>query len=76
LVIYIDKLNIKSGIGNQEVREKSAEQSSLPNVHPSRLLSIENPNPDYSASEQESISTTETNIHNEVINNCKAFLEQ
>jgi len=45
-------------------------------VHPSRIGRIQTSSGDFSPSERDSDSTTETNIHNEVIENGKLFLEQ
>jgi hypothetical protein len=70
LIAHIDCLSIRSNIGNLEVQGDSTEQSRLPNVHPSRIEKVQNLDSDYDTSEHESISTTETDIHNEVINNC------
>ena len=66
----------KNDIGSQEVRVRSTEPSSLPGMHPDRVVRIQNSESDYSISKHELISTTETDIHNEVIDNCEAFLEQ
>jgi hypothetical protein len=45
-------------------------------IHPDRVHQIQHSEDSYIVSDIESISTTETDIHNEVIDNCEAFLEQ
>jgi len=76
LVVHIDHLNKEHIIEKPDVRLKSPKQFSPLNVHPSRVQGIQNSDSDYITSEHKSISTTETNIHNEVIDNCEAFLQQ
>jgi len=91
LVIYIDNLNVQDDIGNPELRADSPIHHDLSNevenilsdsdrsnhyIHPSRIARVQGSNRDYIDSGDESVSTTETNIHNEVIENCKLFLEQ
>jgi hypothetical protein len=76
LVIHIDNLKVRSSIKELEVQGTLPKNSSLIRVHASRVERIQNTDSDYSASEDESISTTEPNIHNEIIDNCEALLEQ
>jgi hypothetical protein len=45
-------------------------------VHPDRVAQVQTSDGDYIERDSKSISTTETDIHNEVIDNCEAFLEQ
>jgi len=45
-------------------------------VHPSRIGRIQTSSGNFSPLESDSDSTTETNIHNEVVENCELFLEQ
>jgi hypothetical protein len=45
-------------------------------IHPSRVARIQNSDSRDISSEDYSGSTSETSIHNEVIKNCKLFLEQ
>jgi hypothetical protein len=72
LVIYIDNLKVRENIGNPELRNPLSTLS----IHPDRVLRIQDPDSDYSDSEPESVSMTETDIHNEVIENCEEFLKQ
>jgi hypothetical protein len=76
LVIFIDSLTIRSNIGNPEVGTVSSEQQPSSTVPPSRVAQIYTSDRDYIQSDSESIITTETDIHHEVIDNCEAFLEQ
>jgi hypothetical protein len=45
-------------------------------LHSRRVARIQNADNDYNNSEHESISTTETDIHNMIIDNCEAFWDQ
>jgi hypothetical protein len=74
LVIFIDNLEERKNMGNSEVRVASTEQQTLSVVHPSRVAQVKTSDRDYS--ENESIGTTESDIHKEIIENCEAFLEQ
>jgi len=74
LVIHIH--NLKKQYRSSESSNKATKHSSLPGVHPSRVTRIQNSNSDYTNSEHESISTIETDIHNEVIDHCEIFQEQ
>jgi hypothetical protein len=76
LVIFIDNLRVGKDIGNPEVGAASLEQQSSSAIHPSREAQIQTSDGDYIQSDSESISTTETDIHNEVLNNCEVFLAQ
>jgi hypothetical protein len=87
LIIHIDNLQIRSDLttvtkdgpsaSEQMVQDISAEKEGIrPRLHPSRLARLQESNSEYSDSEGDSISTTETDIHNEVIENCELFLEQ
>jgi hypothetical protein len=73
LVIHIDNLKVRSIIKELEVQRTLPKNSSLIGVHPSRVERFQKSDSDYSASEDESISTTETNIHNKIITNCKVL---
>jgi len=74
LVIHIDNLRAKTLVGSPaKLKGRHSPDSS---VHPSRVAQIQNSTTKYSDSNTGSISTTETDIHNEVINNCEIFLEQ
>jgi hypothetical protein len=76
LIIFIDNLKIRKDIGNPELREASLAQQPLSAIHPSRVAQIQTSDGDYISSDSESVSTTETDIHNELIDNCKTFLAQ
>jgi hypothetical protein len=75
LIIHIDNLKAREEvISIKENNLKTGSPDII--VHPDRVSNIDNLDSDYNDSESESISTTETDIHNEVIENCEAFLEQ
>jgi hypothetical protein len=91
LIIHIGNLKIRSDIRESEKRLEPANQSErsaklwkdLPDsdhenhiIHPDRIKHILLSSSDHIDSGDESVSTTETDIHNEVINNCELFLEQ
>ena len=88
LVIHINNVRIPSYIvESNPVQDSSIDQDnsvtpeqelSGPSqfVHPSRLNQIQTSNGDFVSSENESVSTTETDIHNRIIENCDLFLEQ
>jgi hypothetical protein len=65
-----DGLVLQSTLGIQD------QNLCLCSVHPSRVAKIQDPDSNYSTSECDSVSTTETDIQNQVIENCEAFLEQ
>jgi hypothetical protein len=46
------------------------------NIHPDRLVNLSRSDSSYCDSESESASTSESDIHNEIVNNCEAFMEQ
>jgi hypothetical protein len=87
LVIHIDNLKIRKDLTRSNQKGLSDEQRKVqeiseegeiigPRLHPSRLKRLQELDNDYSDSEGDSISTTETDIHNEVIDNCEISLEQ
>jgi hypothetical protein len=81
LIIHIDKLTVRNNIGRIEIPPESAIQSEIPisgetSVHPERVSRIQYTDRDYITSESESISTTETDTHNQVIDNCKISLKR
>jgi hypothetical protein len=90
-VIHIDNLKISRDLGTVipsvspfvEQEPLDTTKVKIPEVedinrhiHPSRLAAIQGNNSNYSDSENESISTTEADIHTEVIDYCEAFFEQ
>jgi hypothetical protein len=69
LILHIDNLMIRSEVGIT-----APESSSV--IHPDRLAKIQKSDDSYNTSDGDSVSTTETDIHNEVIDNCEALLAQ
>jgi len=69
LIIHIDNL---------KVRKPVIPHDQIPSniIHPDRILRIQESNDSYITSDGDSVSTSETDIHNEVIDNCEAFLAQ
>jgi hypothetical protein len=82
LISHIDNLKERLDVLIQRVSSvelnQSAIEESSPNlqIHPDRVRRIQASQDSYTESDIESNTTTETDIHNEVINNCEAFLEQ
>jgi hypothetical protein len=80
LVIHIDNLKALSEVRPElPIRQPSpAESEKLKSgshtpsqyIHPERVERIQTSDGDYIDSSEESDSTTETDIHNEIINNC------
>jgi hypothetical protein len=77
LVIHIDNLKARSIVGklsdNQGLELPDIDHT---NIDPSRIPRIQNSSSSDIGSEDESVSISETNVHNEVIENCELFLEQ
>ena len=74
LVIHIDNLRARTLVGSPaKLKGRHSPDSS---VHASWVAQIQNSTTKYSAFDTGSISTTETDIHNEVANNCEIFVEQ
>jgi hypothetical protein len=81
LIIHIDNLKERSNIGQTEIPCELSKQVKTSiveddNIHPDRIARLQHTDSDYIDSDSESISTTETDIHNEIINNFEAFLKQ
>jgi hypothetical protein len=86
LVIHIDNLRARSEVRPElQIRQplqaeseglNSGSHTPSRHIHPERVERIQTSNGDYIDSSEESDSTTETDIHNEIISNCEAFLEQ
>jgi hypothetical protein len=72
LVIYIDNLKAREVVDKPELRSVSV----VPGIHPDRIANFLNSEDSYNTSEGDSVSTTESDIHNEIIDNCEAFLAQ
>jgi hypothetical protein len=67
LIIYIDNLK-----GRSELRP----ESSIRQMSPAESEKIQTSDGDYIDSDIESVSTTETNIHNEILNTCEVLLTE
>jgi len=91
IIAYVRKNKIRSNIGHIESWTGLLGDSKLSiatdlqvpdlarlgcSVHRSQVGQIQTCSGDFSASESDSDSTTETNIENEVVKNCELFLEQ
>jgi hypothetical protein len=89
LVSHIDHLRIRGDISKLAIvldwpnkpeifstQTKSLSGKDSCYIHPSRLAAIQEPSGQDSDYRDDSVSTTETDIHNEVIENCELFLEQ
>jgi hypothetical protein len=73
LVIHIDNLKNRTTV-RELVSPEEIQQ--LSNIHRDRITNLQEPDSDYNTSHSDTISTTETDIHNEVIENCELYLEQ
>jgi hypothetical protein len=89
LVSHIDHLRIRGDISKLAIvpdwpnkleilstQTKSLSGKDSCYIHPSRLAAIQGPSGQDSDYRDDSVSTTETDIHNEVIKNCELFLAQ
>jgi hypothetical protein len=80
LIIYIDNLKVRSDnkifTSRYEKSILAKPSNSSLHIHPSRVTQIQTFDGDYSDSREETISTTKSDIHNEVIEHCEAFLGQ
>jgi hypothetical protein len=70
LVSHIDNLKARESIGDLELQVESLVHSDGSKIHPDRIVSIQISVSNYTSSKVKSISTTKTDIHNEVIDNC------
>jgi hypothetical protein len=85
LIIHLDNLNARrnqnsinkatDSPGNSAVPDQEVLDTN-PHIHPSRIAQSQPSDGDYSTSDEDSISTTESAIHHEVIENCEIFLKQ
>jgi len=73
LVIHIDNLKARANIRKSRSPEGLRQ---LSGIHPDRVANLQNSESAYNTSDGNLISTTETEIHNEVIRNSEAFLAQ
>jgi len=86
LIIHIDNLKARSesrlGLSVHQPSVSESEPLTTfgpsPNqyIHPDRIGRVKTSEGDLPDSDIESISTAETGIHNEILNNCELFLEQ
>jgi hypothetical protein len=82
LIKHIDKLQVESEIhfepagSTAEFTRINSERLAIPGVHPDRVGNFRDSEESYRSSDGDTVSTTETEIHNEVIENCELFLEQ
>jgi hypothetical protein len=86
LIVHIDNLKLRSDLrlASSVPQESDTELVNpvavghLPNrhIHPDRIERIQTSDADCPGSDIDSVCTTETEIHNEVIDNCELFLEQ
>jgi hypothetical protein len=76
LITYIDNLKVREQIGRPELRMQSVIPLKSSGIHPERIMNIQNYNHDYCTSVGKSVSTSETDIYNDVIENCELFLER
>jgi len=90
LVVHIDHLGVREIIGGTEsvpspvviqevvdIPRNEQPDFEEPNhcIHPSRVARIQTSSSAYIDSKEDSFSKTETNIHNEMIENCEIFLQ-
>jgi hypothetical protein len=80
LIPHIDNLNLRSNVGidaSQSIPSVSEGLDKIPtNIHQSRIAQILSSDRDFSNSNEGLISIPETDIHDEVIQNCKVFFNQ
>jgi hypothetical protein len=72
VVSHVDTLKLRDDIELPKLSIQPEESK----INPDRIAKIQYSDCDYIDSEVESVSTTETDIHNKVIDNGEAFLEQ
>jgi hypothetical protein len=72
LIIHIDNLKVGKDIENS----KDELVPTITGVHPDQIVNFLNLEDSYSTSEGDPISMSEDSIHNEIIDNCEAFLAQ
>jgi hypothetical protein len=86
LIIHIDNLKVRSDSESELFIQRVSsvewnkptikETSSNLKIHPDLVKRIQATDSDYTDSNIESVSKTESNIHDEIIENCEALLEQ
>jgi hypothetical protein len=75
LIIHIDNLKARSIPSKKEESNTTIDIWST-HIHPERISRIDNTGNSYSDSHSEVSSTSEDDIHNEIIDNFDAFLEE
>jgi hypothetical protein len=76
LITYIDNLKVREQISKPEPRTESLNPQESSGIYAERITNIQNYDSDYCTSAGDSVSTSATDIHNELIENCELFLEQ
>jgi hypothetical protein len=76
LITYMDNLNVREQISKPEPRMEPLNHLESSGIHPERITNIQNYDSNYCSSERDSVSTLETDIHNELIEHGELFLEQ
>jgi hypothetical protein len=75
LVIHIDHLKAQKEDRRATIPDNEISSLDI-GIHPDRLANIQDPDNDNCTSDGDSVSTTETEIHNEIIGNCETYLAQ
>jgi hypothetical protein len=75
LVIHIHHLKAQKEAIRATIPDKDISSQDI-GIHPDRLANIQNPDNGNCTSDGDSVSTTETEIHNEIIDNCQTLLAQ
>jgi hypothetical protein len=75
LVIHIDHLKAQKEAIRATIPDTKISSLDI-DIHPDRLANIQNPDNDNCTSDGDSVSTTEIEIHNEIIDNCETLLAQ
>jgi hypothetical protein len=85
LVIHIDNLKVQSDSERELFIQRvecvelnkptTKETSSNLKIHPDRVIKIQATDSNHTDYDSESVSTTESNIQDKIIENCEAFLE-
>jgi hypothetical protein len=74
LITYNDNLKVQEKIGKPKPRTESLNHLQSSGIHAERIMNTQNYASDDCTSAADSVSTAETDIHNEVIENCELFL--
>ena len=71
--LYLDPVVVQ---GLSDIQELASPDVSHANIYPSLIARIQNSDSPDISSEDKSVSTSEGDIHNEIIDNCESFLEE